>query len=315
MSKTKYKYAKGTAFIGRLIRLALGSYSVGKFKFARVLLNLFYKGKSHARGLQYTQTYIPNGQQKLRLVTYEDKATTTDKIALLWIHGGGYAMGIPEQDAPFAKKICRRAPIKMIMPDYTRSVEQPYPRGLEDCYVALKYVYDHADELGIAKDKIIVGGDSAGGGLTVALCLLARDRHEVKIAGQIPLYPMIDCRETESSRDNSAPVWDSRSNALAWDIYLRDVDRYDPPIYASPSRETNYEGMPPCITFVGELDPFLAETREYVGRLRDEGIPTYYEEYEGCYHGFDIVASRSDSAKRSDEFLLNSLLDMISKLK
>ncbi|MBR7159615.1 MAG: alpha/beta hydrolase [Clostridia bacterium] len=314
MSKPRYKLAKGTALAGIGLRLLMGSYSAWKFRVAGKFLHAIYRGRGDKRTLRRGEIYIPSGDNTLRVVTYEDKCASVDNIALLWIHGGGYAMGIPEQEVVFAKKLCHSCHVKMYLPDYTLSVDKPYPRGLEDCYTTLLYLYDHAEELGVDRDKIIVGGDSAGGGLTIALCLLARDRGVVKIAGHIPLYPMIDCRETETSRDNHAPVWDTLSNNRAWDIYLRDVDRNSPPIYASPSLAESYEGMPPCVTLVGEHDPFLAETRRYVERLKSEGIDTYYREYEGCYHAFDVIARNSPSARESGEFLVESVQDMISKL-
>ena len=93
----------------------------------------------------------------------------------------------------------------------------------------------HADELGIRKDQIFFGGESAGGGLCAALCMLARNRGEVNIAFQMPLYPMIDDRDTDSSRDNHNLVWntrlrENRSNVkpwLSWRISAQLVWRLD----------------------------------------------------------------------------------------
>ena len=81
----------------------------------------------------------------------------------------------------------------------------PYPAALKDCYAALKYLKDHARELGINSSQIMVGGESAGGGLTAALCMYARDKGEVQIAFQMPLYPMLDDRDTPSSREQPRP--------------------------------------------------------------------------------------------------------------
>lgn len=108
-------------------------------------------------------------------------------------------------------------------PEYRTAFEKPFPADLEDCYAALLFLKAHADELGINDAQIMVGGESAGGGLTVATCLLARDLGEVNVAFQMPLYPMLDDRETASSRDNHAPVWNTRTNRFAWKHYLRDL--------------------------------------------------------------------------------------------
>ena len=91
-------------------------------------------------------------------------------------------------------------------PGYRMAFETPYPAALDDCYDALLYLKNHADELGIRTDQIMVGGESAGGGLCVAVCMKARDTGDVKIAFQMPLYPMLDDRDTETSRDNHGKV-------------------------------------------------------------------------------------------------------------
>lgn len=83
---------------------------------------------------------------------------------------------------------------------------------LEDCYAALKWMYDNAAELGIDPERIIVGGESAGGGLTAAVCLYARDKGEVPVALQLPLYPMLDSEDTASSADNHGKVWNTKRN-------------------------------------------------------------------------------------------------------
>ncbi len=89
----------------------------------------------------------------------------------------------------------------VIAPGYRLAFIAPYPAAAEDCYDALLYLKNHSDDLKINRNQIMVGGESAGGGLCAALCMMARDRGEVRIAYQMPLYPMIDNFDTESSAD------------------------------------------------------------------------------------------------------------------
>ena len=84
-----------------------------------------------------------------------------------------------------------------------------------------KDMYDHADEQGIDRDRIIVGGESAGGGLAAAVCLYSRDKGEVPVTFQIPLYPMLDSEDTDSSRDNHAHGWNTKKNHWGWSLYNR----------------------------------------------------------------------------------------------
>jgi acetyl esterase/lipase len=142
--------------------------------------------------------------------------------------------------------------------------EEKYPAAIQDSYQALLYMKNHADELGIRPDQIMVGGESAGGGLAAALCMYARDKKSVQIAFQMPLYPMLDCQDTPSSADNHAKVWNTRRNHIAWKLYLRSLKNRKIPAYASPSRCRQYENLPPAYTFVGDAEPFYFDALDYI---------------------------------------------------
>ena len=133
------------------------------------------------------------------------------------------------------------------------------------------------------------GGESAGGGLAAAAAMLARDRGEVNIAFQMPLYPMIDNHDTGSSRDNHAKIWNTRRNHMAWKVYLR--ENYDKEVspYAAPARQKDYRGLPPAYSFVCTAEPFYDETLAYIGNLRKAGIKAQVDVYEGMYHAFDLM--------------------------
>ena len=208
---------------------------------------------------------------------------------ILWIHGGGYATGMSEMIfLTRAINLVKKYGAVVISPDYRLSIESPYPAALEDCYSALKYLKDNRDELGINSSQIMVGGESAGGGLTASLCMYARDKKEVNIAFQMPLYPMLDNIDTDSSRDNHAPVWNTRRNHAAWKLYLGDLYDKEIPPYASASRQTDYTNLPPCYTFVGDIEPFYCETLTYVENLKKAGIEANVDVYKNCFHAFDM---------------------------
>jgi acetyl esterase/lipase len=196
----------------------------------------------------------------------------------------------------------------VIAPDYRLSTEVPYPAALEDSYTALMWMKDNASALGIRDDQLMVGGDSAGGGLTAALTLYARDKGQVAIAFQMPLYPMLDDRmSSESAKDNNAPVWNSKSNTNAWKLYLGDLfGTAKVPPYAAPARAEDYSSLPPTATFVGDLEPFRDETIEYVGNLKKAGVPVKFKLFEGCYHAFETICPNAEVSKRAVSFLLNS---------
>ena len=184
---------------------------------------------------------------------------------------------------PHARLLVEKYGAVVVAPEYRTAFEKPFPADLEDCYAALLFLKVHADELGINDAQIMVGGESAGGGLTVATCLLARDIGEVNIAFQMPLYPMLDDRETASSRDNHAPVWNTRTNRFAWKYYLRGLGGVTPPCYAAPAREANYAGLPPAYAYVGTEEPFYCETLEYVANLKRAGTEASVDVYQWGY--------------------------------
>ncbi|MBQ3205140.1 MAG: alpha/beta hydrolase [Peptococcaceae bacterium] len=208
---------------------------------------------------------------------------------ILWIHGGGYVTGMAGMIyMSRAIHLVKKYGAVVVTPEYRLSKEAPYPAALEDCYAALTYLKEHADELGVNDSQLMVGGESAGGGLTAALCMYARDKGEINIAYQMPLYPMIDNEDTDSSRENHAPVWNTKRNRKAWKAYLRDVHGEIPP-YAAPARQADYTSLPPAYTFVGDIEPFYCETLTFVEKLQKAGVEAKVDVYPGCFHAFDML--------------------------
>lgn len=221
---------------------------------------------------------------------------------ILWIHGGGYMTGMAAMVyGSCGRMLARKYGAVVVSPGYRLAWKKPYPAALEDCYTALEYMADHAEELGIRRDQLIVGGESAGGGLAAAVCLYARDQGRIPVAFQIPLYPMLDCFDTPSSRDNHGRNWNTRRNHWGWKHYLGDLyGSPSVPKYASPSRETDYTGLPPAYTYVLDGEPFLDETRTYIRNLQEAGVDAAVDVYHGDFHGFDVFfwTRNAKTAKR-----------------
>ena len=270
----------------------------------------FMKGLWLSTSTKVQTVYLKRADgTKLRVLVRRSRKAQPKRAVtgLLWIHGGGYAIGLPEQDCRFSTLFTKDASCVAVLPDYTRSTEAPYPAALEDCYLTLRWMHKNAEDLGMDKTQLFVGGDSAGGGLTAALCLYARDKGEVPIAFQMPLYPMLDDREiTKSSKNNDAPVWNTESNRAGWELYLKGIPKDEVPGYAAPARATDLNGLPPACTYVGTIEPFHDETVDYFSRLNAAGIHVHLKEFSGCFHAFDIVAPGSKAAKEARTFLLDT---------
>ncbi|TLG71558.1 alpha/beta hydrolase [Culicoidibacter larvae] len=236
----------------------------------------------------------------LRLCVYKSLQGAQGVPGVLWIHGGGYATGVPEMDLSYYQMLVEQHNCVIVAPDYTLSIDKPYPAAIDDCYLALLWMKQHADELGVNDEQLFIIGRSAGGGLTAALTMLARDRGEVNVAFQMPMYPMLDDgNDSASAQDNTAPVWDARSNELAWKLYLGEAygaDRVPPP-YAAPARADDYRNLPPTYTFVGTIEPFYDETLQYIADLQQAGVEATVDTYEGCYHAFDQLCANTEIGK------------------
>ena len=214
----------------------------------------------------------------------------SNATGVLWLHGGGYAVGMKEMVySSRAADLVQDFSAVVLSPGYRLSPLAPYPAALDDCFTALHYLKRHAASFGVRSDQLMVGGESAGGGLCAAVCIRARDEGAVNVAFQMPLYPMLDDRDTASSRDNHGRVWNTRRNHLAWRLYLRGTDRASLSPYAAPARLTDFSGLPPAYSFVGDGEPFYAETVRYFEQLRAAGIPAELDVYHTDLHAFDML--------------------------
>lgn len=239
--------------------------------------------------------YISSTGRDIELLVFQPKKNAKPKEktpGILWIHGGGYVTGMARMI--YMSRVIglvKKYGAVVVTPEYRLSKEAPYPAALEDCYAALKYLKEHAEELGVNSGQLMVGGESAGGGLTAALCMYARDKGEVNIAFQMPLYPMMDNLDTESSKDNHAPVWNTKRNHMGWKAYLGDLYELgeNVPAYAAAARQTDYTGLPPAYTFVGDIEPFYCETLTYIENLRNAGVEASVDVYPDCFHAFDML--------------------------
>ncbi|HUV10705.1 MAG TPA: alpha/beta hydrolase [Acidimicrobiia bacterium] len=223
------------------------------------------------------------------------------------IHGGGYIVGNREMDDA---KLGRWAGIGCVgvSVEYRLAPQTRYPGPLDDCYDALAWVLDRADDFGIDRDRVGVAGVSAGGGLAAALALRARDHGAPPLAFQLLECPMLDDRQrTQSSRLDDLPIWDRHANTFGWQSYLGSLYGTDDiPATAAPARASDLSGLPPAFVAVGSIDGFHDENLEYATRLNRAGVPTEVHVYPGAPHGFQLFGDSSVAAQAErdvDEWL------------
>jgi acetyl esterase/lipase len=221
--------------------------------------------------------------------------------AVLFFHGGGYIFGhIDLFDGPVSRYVSASG-VSFLSVEYRRAPEHPFPTPVEDAYAALRWLHEHAGELGVDPDRIGVMGDSAGGGMAAALTILTRERGGPKIARQILLMPMLDDRTREPDPEIAANVlWSYDDSATAWPALLGDAaGGPDVPATAAPARLEDAAGLPPAYIEVGQIDVFRDEDLAYAVKLSRAGVPVEFHLHPGAPHEFDSIAFASDVARRA----------------
>ncbi|MCC3774380.1 alpha/beta hydrolase [Streptomyces sp. UNOB3_S3] len=237
------------------------------------------------------------GGPDVTLVSARPTGLTGPLPLLYYMHGGGMITGNAWSVLPrLLREWGLTLGLAVVSVEYRLAPQTRYPGPVEDCYAGFVRVAEHAAELGLDANRIVIGGKSAGGGLAAALALLARDRGGPASIGQLLLCPMLDDRDnTFSSRQMAGvDIWDRTSNATAWQALLG--DRYgaaDLPPYAAPARATDLSGLPPAYVEVGSAETFRDEAVAYADAIWRAGGRAELHVWPGACHGFDTFAPRA----------------------
>lgn len=265
--------------------------------------------QTEGRAVEWEDRVIPGPPDApdLEITIVRPAGTATGPApAVLSIHGGGMVLGTRFFGTGELVDLAERHGIVGVAVEYRLAPEHPGPAQAEDCYAALEWMTAHAEELGIDPTRIIASGMSAGGGLSAAVALLARDRGGPKLAGQLLGCPMLDDRnETVSARQyDGFGAWDRNNNDTAWDAIAgtaRFSDDVSP--YTAPARATDLSGLAPAFIEVGAAETFRDESVDYARRIWATGGQAELHVWAGGYHGFhgfspDAEVSRAANAAR-----------------
>ncbi len=251
----------------------------------------------------------------LRMRVYQPRHRTGD-AALLWIHGGGLLFGDARQDEALCAETSLDLGIPVVSANYRFAPGHPFPAALEDVHAVWEWMHDHAEELGLDAARIVIGGQSAGGGLPAALVQRLHDDGGLQPLGQWLFAPMIDDRTAadESLDRIDHWVWNNRANRVAWSAYLGTEPGADTaPPYAAAARREDLSGLPPAFLAVGDIELFRTEDEIYAMRLERAGVPVVLDLVRGAPHGFESWARDSGPAQalmaRAREWLRRTLLE------
>lgn len=244
----------------------------------------------------------------IRLFIYKPKDIVQHSgICVYWIHGGGNVVGTPRED-DIAALFVENLKCTLVSIDYKLAPEHEHPIGMEDCYAGLEWISQHFEELNIDKNKIVVAGESAGGGMAARTVLLNRERQGANIAFQLLKCPMLDnTHDTPSGRLSGYLGWDRDSSLWAWNAYLGGNLGKDATPLQSPSRATDLSGLPPAFLYVGAVELFRDEVIAYAQQLMKDEVPTELYVAPGVSHGGERIAPNAKISQTAHNLMIDAI--------
>lgn len=261
-----------------------------------------------SRGVVTSDRQVDLGGRTSRLHVHRPAAATGPLPVVVNLHGGGWCLGSPEQSDWLTSRVAERVGCVVVSPTYRLAPEHPYPAPVEDAWATLRWVADHAAELGGDAARIAVMGDSAGGNLAAVLCLLARDAGGPALRAQVLVYPAVEMYERYPSEDVNAhaPVLTSHQMRTFGRLYLG--DRYGVEDWqASPLRATSHADLPPALILTALHDPLRDHGPRYAAALREAGTEARLVDYGPGIHGFLSLPGVVPVATRALEDIVDFL--------
>ena len=260
------------------------------------------KQPSPPRGIKRMRKRIDSGKgEKIRLTVYRPVSVKNMLPCLVYFHGGGFCL----EDAPYIHehmgKYAEKAECTVVFVHYRTSEQHPFPIPFTDCWEGLEYVRQNSEDLHIDRERIAVGGDSAGGALAAACTLRSREEGKSDICFQMLIYPVLDARmKTESMKKyTDSPVWNARLSKKMWELYLKN-GTFGKRYYASPAETEDFHNLPPAYIEVEQYDSLHDEGVNYWRNLKRAGIAAELQDVKGTFHGFDVFTKTDITKKMLD---------------
>ncbi|MFT3929142.1 MAG: alpha/beta hydrolase [Spongiibacteraceae bacterium] len=222
--------------------------------------------------------------------------------ALVYCHGGAFVIKHSPQHIENAIRYAEDANCCVLFVDYRLAPQNPFPAGFNDCYSTLMWASQNAEKLGIDKQRIAIGGDSAGGAIAAGVAQKVAHENKLSLRGQLLIYPVADsdCKTTSGTGFADVPPFKQFSLVKMWEAYLGHPPTSGVPAYASPLH-SNLKDLAPAYVETGEYDPLRDEGINYAKALAANGVAVELNETKGTVHGFDALVPQSRIAKAAIE--------------
>jgi acetyl esterase/lipase len=214
--------------------------------------------------------------------------TDRAESALVFFHGGGYVMGDLDGYDTLCRRICHDAEVQVFSVDYRLAPEHPAPAAVEDCCAVYDWVAGHAAELGVAADRIAIGGDSAGGALAAVVAQWARDTGRPRPLLQVLLYPITEFDARTRSRTLFAAdhVLTSHDMDFFRARYVGGSTLAPTDVRVSPLLAADLSGLAPALVVTAGFDPLRDEGERYAAALAEAGVAVDLRPMGSMTHGF-----------------------------
>ena len=243
----------------------------------------------------FNMTHIDMGQFTMKLLSSKENPKG-DKV-ILQLHGGGYTGAVRNAYYVFAglyNEVSHGCSV--LTPDYRVAPENPYPAALEDAVASYQWLMDK----GYFGEQIILGGDSAGGGLAMALCMYLKDHHMPMPCGIVAMSPWTDLTASGESYETNYekdPLFGNTKESLIYvNDYAGDHDKMD--AYISPLFG-NFKEFPPMLIQVGSIEMLLSDSVSVAAKARQQGVKVRLSVYEGMFHVFQMAYLNIPESKRA----------------
>lgn len=249
-----------------------------------------------------TEKIDVSGDQKINIYIMTPKDCPKNSPCIVYFHGGGFVYGASSNHYYFCKDYALGAKCKIVFVDYRLAPKYQFPIPAEDCYAAYLWTIENSDKLNIDQSKIAIAGDSAGGNLTAAVALMARDRNSPPPTFQMMIYPVTDRRMlTESMKSFvDTPMWNGRLSVKMWEGYLGNK-KHDHIEYASPMEAKSCKGLSDAYMETAEFDCLRDEGIEYGKKLQNDGVNVHFYHTLGTMHAFDSVRNAPTTVAAIEE--------------
>lgn len=235
----------------------------------------------------------PAGPIRARVFRFASDET---QPAFIYMHGGAWMQGSPETHWDITARFAAWNRQTVISLDYAKAPERPFPQAYEQCLAAAKWVHANASLLRIDPARIAIGGDSAGGNLAAAVSLALRDT-DVKLIGQLLIYPACDFAPDRPSMIENAdgPLIFTRDMPRVNAMYCPNADDLTDP-RAAPLHAEDHAGLPPAFIGVAEYDPLRDSGVAYAEALERAGVSVTFDRGVGMIHGYLRAMEYCDDA-------------------